>query len=65
MAQVTSTQRKASGKTGTVCQESGPYRSMRYARVIVFIKKGQLFPTDSDGSATTWTLVSAAEEPSA
>ena len=45
-----------SGKTGEMCQTSGPYRSSRNAKITVFIRKGQLFPPDSDGSATTWTL---------
>jgi len=49
---------KATGKTGEVCQTSGPYYSGRNAKVTVFFKKGQRFPSDTDGTATTWTLVS-------
>jgi len=47
----------ASGKTGATCQKSGPYQSSRNAKVTVFIKRGQRFPSDSDGASTTWTLV--------
>jgi hypothetical protein len=50
----------ASGTTGTTCRLSGPYRSSRNARVIVFIPKGQPFPPDTDGAATTWSLITAA-----
>ena len=49
----------ASGATGTTCGTSGPYRSSRNARVIVFVKKGNKFPADTDGAATTWTLSGA------
>lgn len=47
----------ASGKTGGTCTLSGPYKSERNAKVTVFFKRGQRFPTDSDGASTTWTLV--------
>jgi len=49
---------KSAGKTGDICQASGPYYSGRNAKVTVFFKKGQKFPSDADGSPTTWTLVS-------
>jgi len=58
VAQETSAQAMtASGKTGQICQASGPYRSGRNAKVTVFFKKGEKFPADTDGSPTTWTLV--------
>lgn len=46
----------ASGATGATCGATGPYRSSRNAHVIVFLKKGDKFPVDSDGAKTTWTL---------
>lgn len=49
----------ASGATGNTCQVTGPYRSSRNARVIVFLKKGDRFPADSDGARTTWSLTGA------
>ena len=49
----------ASGATGTTCQTAGPYRSARNARVIVFVRKGERYPRDTDGANTTWTLVGA------
>ena len=49
----------ASGATGAICQTAGPYRSARNARIIVFLKKGDRFPVDSDGASTTWTLTGA------
>jgi hypothetical protein len=49
----------ASGATGTTCQNPGPYRSARNARVIIFLKKGDRFPADTDGANTTWTLSGA------
>lgn len=58
MIQTASTDAKASGNTGATCQNSGPYKSGRNAKITVFVKKGQKFPADSDGAATTWTLVS-------
>jgi hypothetical protein len=53
----TSTSATASGRTGATCPISGPYKSNRNARVTVFFKRGQRFPADADGAATTWTLV--------
>lgn len=49
----------ASGATGTTCATPGPYRSGRNAHVVVFLKKGDKFPIDSDGAKTTWTLAGA------
>jgi hypothetical protein len=49
----------ASGQTGAICRQSGPYRSSRNARVTVFVRQGTAFPADADGAATTWTLVTA------
>ena len=48
----------ASGRTGTICRQTGPYKSGRNARVVVVILRGQRFPADTDGAVTTWTLVS-------
>jgi hypothetical protein len=49
----------SSGATGTTCQAPGPYRSNRNAKVVVFLKKGDKFPVDTDGAKTTWTLSGA------
>ena len=49
----------ASGQTGAICRQSGPYRSSRNARVTVFVRQGAVFPTDADGAATSWTLLTA------
>ena len=49
----------ASGATGTTCQAPGPYRSNRNAKVVVFLRTGDKFPVDSDGTRTTWTLSGA------
>jgi len=48
---------RASGSTGNACNLTGPYRSSRNARVIVFVLAGAKFPADTDGASTTWTLV--------
>jgi hypothetical protein len=48
---------RASGATGSACTLSGPYRSTRNARVIVFVLAGTKFPPDSDGVSTTWSVV--------
>jgi hypothetical protein len=45
------------GRTGSLCPKTGPYKSARNARVIVFFKRGQRFPADVDGAATSWSLV--------
>jgi hypothetical protein len=47
----------AGGRTGNICRQTGPYRSSRNARIIVVILRGQRFPSDADGAATSWTLV--------
>ena len=49
----------ASGASGATCQAPGPYRSSRNAKVIVFVRKGERFPKDTDGANTTWALVGA------
>lgn len=49
----------ASGTTGATCATTGPYRSTRNAKVVVFVKKGDRFPVDTDGASTTWTLSGA------
>lgn len=49
----------ASGKTGTTCSVTGPYRSSRNAKVVIFLKAGTKFPTDTDGASTTWALVNS------
>jgi hypothetical protein len=53
----TATPIRAQGTTGAQCRQSGPYRSNRNARVIIFVRQGTNFPTDADGAATTWVLV--------
>lgn len=60
MPDVTNTPRRASGKTGAPCPESGPYSSAdnpKAGNVIIFVTKGARFPPDPGGSPTTWTLV--------
>jgi hypothetical protein len=47
----------AQGASGTQCRQSGPYRSSRNARVVVFVKAGTAFPKDADNANTTWVLV--------
>jgi hypothetical protein len=47
----------AQGTSGTQCRQSGPYRSNRNARVVVFVKAGTAFPKDADNANTTWVLV--------
>jgi hypothetical protein len=51
---------KASGNSGTACKVSGPYRSNRNSKIVIFVLAGTNFPTDSDGAATAWSLVSDA-----
>ena len=53
---------KASVATGSVCNNSGPYRSSRGSRVTVFVKKGDRFPADTDGQSTTWSMVSSSAQ---
>jgi len=47
-----------SGQTGARCTRSGPYQSTSKSRLILFIQAGNTFPTDWDGSSTTWVLMS-------
>ena len=51
---------QASGTTGGVCTVTGPYRSTRNSRVVVFVLARSKFPADTDGASTTWSLVSDA-----
>ncbi len=53
--------RSVSGQTGATCARSGPYRSTRGMKVVVYLKQGDTFPPDSDGSPTTWVMVTAQE----
>jgi hypothetical protein len=53
---------RASGTTGAACALSGPYRSDRNSKIVVFFIKGSKFPPDADGEKTTWTLVSESLE---
>jgi hypothetical protein len=55
----TATPITAQGTTGANCRQSGPYRSSRNARIVVFVRQGRAFPADADGANTTWVLVSA------
>ena len=50
---------RAEGRTGATCRQSGPYRSSRNAKVIVFVRQGSAFPTDTDGASTNWVLATA------
>jgi hypothetical protein len=47
----------AQGSSGTTCRKSGPYRSSRNAKVVIFVKAGTAFPKDTDNANTTWVLV--------
>lgn len=47
----------AAGQTGSTCSRSGPYQSTSKSGLILFIKAGDAFPTDWDGSSTTWVLM--------
>jgi len=47
-----------SGRTGALVPATGPYYSGRNARITVVLTRGARFPSDADGRATTWTLVS-------
>jgi hypothetical protein len=51
-----------SGKTGTICQKSGPYKCTTTPVVTVFFKKGAKFTNgpktgSANGQLTTWVLV--------
>lgn len=56
---VTAVTISASGKTGATCSVTGPYRSSRNAKVIIFFRAGTKFPADTDGASTTWSLVNS------
>jgi len=52
----------ASGRTGEICQKTGPYKCTTSPSVIVTFKKGTQFsraPKDNDpaGQVTTWNFV--------
>lgn len=49
--------RNVTGQSGGVCPESGPYRSNAASKVVVFVRRGDVFPPGPDGAATTWVLV--------
>lgn len=51
--------KKVTGTSGSQCPQSGPYRSSGQAKVVIFVKQGETFPPDVDGTATTWTLLTA------
>lgn len=47
-----------SGKTGGICQVTGPYASERNKSAPVFFTTGDKFPVDFyDGKATTWWMI--------
>ncbi|MCI0661393.1 MAG: hypothetical protein L0220_09995 [Acidobacteria bacterium] len=51
-----------SGKTGTICQRSGPYKCTTSPQVTIFVKRGQKFPLgpktgSTKGQFTTWVMV--------
>jgi hypothetical protein len=50
------------GRTGEICQKTGPYRCSTSPVVVVPIKKGTPYPLapksgSTTGQASTWTLV--------
>jgi hypothetical protein len=48
---------QASGRTGETCRQPGPYRNEGRVRLVVFFKRGDRFPSDAEGRATSWTLL--------
>jgi hypothetical protein len=54
-----STAVQATGATGTICQRSGPYRCNSHTQLVVYIQKGDKFPTCpvNRGHSTTWSTV--------
>jgi len=53
----------SSGQSGTVCQNTAPYKCATHTTVVVFFKKGQTFSncpssSSSTGHSTTWAVVS-------
>jgi hypothetical protein len=50
-----STAVSASGKTGTICSKTGPYKSS--SGVVIFIRSGSKFPYDpATSKATIWSM---------
>ena len=52
----------AGGRTGEICQKTGPYKCSTSPVVIVSVKKGAIFPSGPrtgtpSTQSTTWTLV--------
>jgi hypothetical protein len=52
----------ASGRTGEICQRTGPYKCTTSPVVIVTVKKGTPFPAgpqsgSTTGQPTTWNFV--------
>jgi len=45
------------GQTGSICPQTGPYRSTGQAMIVLFVKQSDTFPPDWDGSSTTWVLL--------
>jgi len=45
------------GQTGSICPQTGPYRSTGEAMIVLFVKQSDTFPPDWDGSSTTWVLL--------
>jgi hypothetical protein len=48
---------QASARTGEACRQAGPYRSGGRLPLIVFFRRGDRFPNDSEGRSTGWTLL--------
>jgi hypothetical protein len=52
----------SSGKSGTVCPNTAPYKCSTHTTVVVFFKKGETFSNcpsgSSAGHSTTWAVVS-------
>ncbi len=53
----------SSGKSGTLCSNTAPYKCSTHPTVVVFFKKGETFSncpssSSSSGHATTWATVS-------
>lgn len=48
---------RVSGKTGTICQVTGPYCSEKDKSWIMMVSKGEKFTVGFDGLPTTWWMV--------
>jgi len=48
---------QANARTGEACRQVGPYRSGGRLPLIVFFRRGDRFPNDTEGRSTAWTLV--------